>query len=120
MSCLHNVLTRLEKLNTAIDDPGSSVLLHELAMAETPSEAVGSPHDTPILNAMTAAHSYVMMFIHVCRTGQVIHRNVRNRYISKVNHRTKIYLLFYFKTLYSRIFEICLLKNGGPRKAFLF
>ena len=71
MKCLENVLTRLEKLNIEVEPPGSSVLLHELAVSGVHLEAVGNPHDTLVLNVMTAAHSYIMMFIHVCRTGQV-------------------------------------------------
>jgi len=77
MKCLESVLTRLTKLSVEVEAPGSSVLLHELAGSglDLEVEAV-NPHDTPILNAMTAAHSYVMMFIHVCRTGQPDIRNM--------------------------------------------
>lgn len=71
MICLEKLLVRLDPLNSTVEAPGSSVLLRELAKAGVPSESVGNPQDTPILNAMTATHAYVMMFIHVCRTGQV-------------------------------------------------
>lgn len=68
---LHLVLLRLDVLDKTIDSPGSSVLLRELANSKNPVEAVSNCLETPILHDMTAVHSLIMMFIHVCRTGQV-------------------------------------------------
>lgn len=68
---LHAVLQRLDVLDRTIETPGSSVLLRELANSKNPIEAVSNCLETPILHDMTAVHSLIMMFIHVCRTGQV-------------------------------------------------
>ena len=68
---LQTVLTNLQPLHKPLDQPGGSVLLRELAGSTTnPTEAIASPNATPLLHAMAAAHAYIMMFVHVCRTGQ--------------------------------------------------
>ena len=67
---LQAVLNTLQQLHKPLDPPGGSVLLRELASAANPTEAITSPSSTPLLHAMSAAHAYIMMFVHVCRTGQ--------------------------------------------------
>lgn len=67
---LQNVLVTLQQLHKPLDPPGGSVLLRELASTANPAEAITSPNLTPLLHAMAAAHAYIMMFVHVCRTGQ--------------------------------------------------
>lgn len=69
---LNEVLQSLESLHKPLEHPGGSVLLEELINAPNPSEATASPQVTPLLHAMAAAHAYIIMFVHVCRTGQVI------------------------------------------------
>lgn len=67
---LQSVLNTLQQLHKPLDPPGGSVLLRELASSSNPTEAITSPNTTPLLHAMAAAHAYIMMFVHVCRTGQ--------------------------------------------------
>lgn len=67
---LQAVLDTLQQLHKPLEPPGGSVLLRELASAPNPAEAITSPSATPLLHAMAAAHAYIMMFVHVCRTGQ--------------------------------------------------
>lgn len=78
MTELDKALGLVEQLGNSIPHPGSSVLLHEVAQAKWDQEDVmvpgENPSETPILASMTAVHSFVMMFIQVCRTGQVILR----------------------------------------------
>jgi E3 ubiquitin-protein ligase HUWE1 len=69
---LSELMEILKVLGEPLEEPGSSVLLRELASSKNPLEAVHDPSQTPLLHAITAVHSLVMMFIHVCRTGQVI------------------------------------------------
>ena len=66
---LSEVLTALEPLHAAPPEPGTSILLRELAAA--PPGAPTSPRSTPLLHAMSAAHAYIATFIHICRTSQV-------------------------------------------------
>lgn len=67
---LQSVLDILQQLHKPVDPPGGSVLLRELASSPNPAEAITSPNATPLLHAMAAAHAYILMFVHVCRTGQ--------------------------------------------------
>jgi len=71
MEKLDGVLSALDVLSNKLDGPGSSILLNELARARNPMDTFSSQAETYILHSMTACHAYVMMFIHVCRTGQV-------------------------------------------------
>ncbi|XP_068082120.1 E3 ubiquitin-protein ligase HUWE1 [Anabrus simplex] len=64
------VLESLRPLHHPISNPGSSVLLHEVASAPNLDTAFNTAAATPLLHAMSAAHGYVVMFVHVCRTGQ--------------------------------------------------
>lgn len=59
-----------------METPGGSVLLHELASAPNLETAFTSDTATPLLHAMNAAHGYVVMFVHVCRTSQSEIRNL--------------------------------------------
>ncbi|XP_066247369.1 E3 ubiquitin-protein ligase HUWE1 isoform X2 [Euwallacea similis] len=70
---LSEVLDRLKPLCAPAEDSktmGGSRLLMELASAVDPSAAFNNAQATPLLHAMGAAHGYVLMFVHVCRTGQ--------------------------------------------------
>ena len=68
---LDAVLSALEALHRPIEAPGGSVLLRELAGAGSVPDATLSAQATPLLHALTAAHAYIMMFVHTCRVGQV-------------------------------------------------
>ncbi|KFM70450.1 E3 ubiquitin-protein ligase HUWE1, partial [Stegodyphus mimosarum] len=67
---LNEVLQCLEHLHRPLDPPGGSVLLEELINAPNVNEATLSAQATPLLHYMAAAHAYIIMFVHVCRTGQ--------------------------------------------------
>lgn len=69
---LNEVLKSLEPLHTPLPAPGGSVLLRELVSSSPLSgiEATSNPQATPLLHSMSAAHAYIQMFVHVCRTGQ--------------------------------------------------
>lgn len=67
---LNEVLNLLKPLHSHMESPGGSVLLHELASAPNLETAFTSDTATPLLHAMNAAHGYVVMFVHVCRTSQ--------------------------------------------------
>ncbi|XP_039631653.1 E3 ubiquitin-protein ligase HUWE1 isoform X3 [Polypterus senegalus] len=67
---LDGILSSLEPLHRPIDAPGGSVLLRELANAGNVTDATLSAQATPLLHALTAAHAYIMMFVHTCRVGQ--------------------------------------------------
>ncbi|KAJ1530610.1 hypothetical protein ONE63_005490 [Megalurothrips usitatus] len=69
---LSDVLHTLRPLYTSRSMGGlCSVLLQELVRAPSLENAFSTPSATPLLHAMTAANGYVVMFVHVCRTGQV-------------------------------------------------
>lgn len=72
---LTKVLERLEPLHESLPAPGGSVLLEELVHATTKSiggniDPLQSAALTPLLHAMSAAHAYIITFVHVSRTGQ--------------------------------------------------
>ncbi|XP_069065433.1 E3 ubiquitin-protein ligase HUWE1 isoform X1 [Pleurodeles waltl] len=67
---LDSILSSLEPLHRPIESPGGSVLLRELACAGNVVDATLSAQATPLLHALTAAHAYIMMFVHTCRVGQ--------------------------------------------------
>ncbi|KAF0312883.1 E3 ubiquitin-protein ligase HUWE1 [Amphibalanus amphitrite] len=71
---LGEVLVALEPLHVPPPEPGTSVLLRELAAS--PPGAPSSPRSTPLLHAMSAAHAYIATFIHICRTSQTDIRQV--------------------------------------------
>lgn len=70
LSQLNEVLQRLKPLYANLSSVGSSKLLHELANAPHLESAFSTASATPLLHAMGAAHGYVLMFVHVCRSGQ--------------------------------------------------
>lgn len=76
LQCLNEKLEALAPLHQPLPSPGGSVLLHELASAPTPGEATASPQATPLLHTLSAVHAYIMMLVHVCRTGQTEIRQV--------------------------------------------
>lgn len=57
-------------LQCHLKEAGSSVLLRELANCPNIDEAFSNARYTPLLHAMSAVHGYVVMLVHVCRTGQ--------------------------------------------------
>uniref|UniRef100_A0A671TAI7 E3 ubiquitin-protein ligase HUWE1 n=1 Tax=Sinocyclocheilus anshuiensis TaxID=1608454 RepID=A0A671TAI7_9TELE len=67
---LDSILSALEPLHRPIEVPGGSVLLRELANTGHVTEATLSARATPLLHALTAAHAYILMFVHTCRVGQ--------------------------------------------------
>uniref|UniRef100_A0A665X4J2 HECT-type E3 ubiquitin transferase n=1 Tax=Echeneis naucrates TaxID=173247 RepID=A0A665X4J2_ECHNA len=67
---LDSILASLEPLHRPIEVPGGSVLLRELANAGHVTDATLSARATPLLHALTAAHAYILMFVHTCRVGQ--------------------------------------------------
>ncbi|XP_028979803.2 E3 ubiquitin-protein ligase HUWE1 isoform X5 [Esox lucius] len=67
---LDGILSALEPLHRPIEVPGGSVLLRELATAGHVTDATLSARATPLLHALTAAHAYILMFVHTCRVGQ--------------------------------------------------
>ncbi|TSP79491.1 E3 ubiquitin-protein ligase HUWE1 [Bagarius yarrelli] len=67
---LDSILSALEPLHRPIEEPGGSVLLRELASAGHVTDATLSARATPLLHALTAAHAYILMFVHTCRVGQ--------------------------------------------------
>ncbi|KAI1287400.1 E3 ubiquitin-protein ligase HUWE1 [Halotydeus destructor] len=79
---LTDVLTRLEPLHESLPSPGGSVLLEELVNATSKNNysICGDPLQsatlTPLLHTMSAAHAYIILFVHVCRTGQSDMRNL--------------------------------------------
>nr|CAI5859676.1 unnamed protein product [Callosobruchus analis] len=73
---LGEVLETLKPLYTKQESPGGSKLLLELANASDIESAFSSATATPLLHAMNAAHGYVIMFVHICRTGQTEIRNL--------------------------------------------
>lgn len=67
---LYNLVQTLEPLYDHLTAPGGSVLLKELATAPNIDCAFSTASATPLLHAMGAAHGYIVMFVHVCRTGR--------------------------------------------------
>jgi E3 ubiquitin-protein ligase HUWE1 len=81
---LDEVLQKLSPLHEPLDQPGGSVLLKELANVVSPSDATLSPQATPLLHALSSCHAYIMMFVHVCRMGQVS-KQVVNVYLTSAS-----------------------------------
>lgn len=67
---LNGVLQTLKPLYTRSTTVNGSKLLRELTSAPKLETAFTTATSTPLLHAMSAAHGYVLMFVHVCRTGQ--------------------------------------------------
>ncbi|XP_063928722.1 E3 ubiquitin-protein ligase HUWE1 isoform X2 [Zophobas morio] len=73
---LTQVLDTLKPMNTKLDVPSGPKLLLELAGASNVENAFNNATVTPLLHAMGAAHGYIIMLVHVCRTGQSEIRNL--------------------------------------------
>ncbi|CRL01178.1 CLUMA_CG014451, isoform A [Clunio marinus] len=67
---LSNVVELLKPLMNHQEHTSSSVLLKELANCQDINHAFTNAHYTPLLHAMSAVHGYVVMLVHVCRSGQ--------------------------------------------------
>lgn len=67
---LSNIVEQLKPLMNHQEHTSSSVLLKELANCQDINHAFTNAHYTPLLHAMSAVHGYVVMLVHVCRTGQ--------------------------------------------------
>lgn len=70
------VVDQLEPLQSHWDRSQGSVLLRELANCKSIEAAFSNAAETPLLHAMGAVHGYVVMLVHVCRTGQSEIRNL--------------------------------------------
>jgi len=68
---LNDVLKSLEPVNQLLESPGSSVLLQELANAQTLPDSAISAHSMPLLHGLSAVHSCINVFMHICKVGQV-------------------------------------------------
>jgi E3 ubiquitin-protein ligase HUWE1 len=73
---LSEVLEVLKPMYTKLDVPSGPKLLLELAGASNVENAFNNASVTPLLHAMGAAHGYIIMLVHVCRTGQSEIRNL--------------------------------------------
>lgn len=73
---LASVVDLLEPLQSHWDKSQGSVLLRELANCNNIESAFSNAKETPLLHAMSAVHGYVVMLVHVCRTGQTEIRNL--------------------------------------------
>lgn len=67
---LANIVELLKPLMNHQEHTSSSVLLKELANCQDINHAFTNAHYTPLLHAMSAVHGYVVMLVHVCRSGQ--------------------------------------------------
>lgn len=67
---LSNIVEQLKPLMNHQEHTSSSVLLKELANCQDINHAFTNAHYTPLLHAMSAVHGYVVMLVHVCRSGQ--------------------------------------------------
>lgn len=64
------VVENLQSLMNTQEHTSSSVLLKELANCQDINHAFTNANFTPLLHAMSAVHGYVLMLVHVCRSGQ--------------------------------------------------
>lgn len=64
------VVENLQSLMNTQEHTSSSVLLKELANCQDINHAFTNANYTPLLHAMSAVHGYVLMLVHVCRSGQ--------------------------------------------------
>lgn len=80
------VVDLLKPLQVHIASPGGSVLLRELANCPNIEGAFSNASYTPLLHAMSAVHGYVVMLVHVCRTGQ---SDIRNLLLTKWGQDTR-------------------------------
>lgn len=83
---LASVVEQLEPLQSHWEKPQGSVLLRELANCKNINTAFSNASETPLLHAMSAVHGYVVMLVHVCRTGQ---NEIRNLLIERWGQNNK-------------------------------
>lgn len=76
MEQLAFIVDQLKPLQSHWDKSRGSVLLKELANCPNIDEAFSNAQYTPLLHGMSAVHGYVVMLVHVCRTGQFEIRNL--------------------------------------------
>ena len=73
-SCLEKLKEIIEKLDplfSSVKNFEGSVLLEDLIHTLSSKKSASSQYFvTPILQAMSAVHAYIVMFVHICRTGQ--------------------------------------------------
>lgn len=92
---LNTVLESLEPLHKPLEPPGGSVLLRELASVAHVPDATLSPTATPLLHALSSAHAYITMFVHVCKMGQVRHSSSLVLLLSSSDYRFKLFTEFF-------------------------
>lgn len=99
-----DVLAALEPLQKPLDAPGGSVLLEELVNGTSKAPSGVDPFQssllTPLLHSMSAAHAYIIMFVHVCRTGQT---DIRNLSVTHWGTETGIEVLRKLSHLYTSL-----------------
>ena len=70
----------MEKLYEPLPPPGGSVLLTELAGTVSDSmsvaAAISNPAATPLLHSLASVQSYLKVFVHMCKFGQVCVRKI--------------------------------------------
>lgn len=68
---LKEIIEKLDPLFNSIKSFEGSVLLEDLIQYLSSKKNCQSQYfSTPILQAMSAVHAYIIMFVHICRTGQ--------------------------------------------------
>lgn len=77
---LAHMVDQLRPLQSHWNKSRGSVLLRELANCPNIDGAFSNAAYTPLLHGMSAVHGYVVMLVHVCRTGQ---NEIRNLSIQK-------------------------------------
>lgn len=95
------VVENLKPLQNHLEQPNGSVLLRELVNCTNIEQAFTNASATPILHAMNAVHGYVVMLVHVCRTGQNEIRTMSLNKWSQDNFGKK--LLQYLVQLYTAL-----------------
>lgn len=83
---LASVVSQLEPLQNHWEKSQGSVLLRELANCNNIETAFSNAKETPLLHSMSAVHGYVVMLVHVCRTGQ---SEIRNLLIDRWSQNNK-------------------------------
>lgn len=63
-------MENLKPMTEHLTAPAGSILLRELANSPSIEGAFSSQAYTPLLHAMSAVHGYIVMLVHICRTGQ--------------------------------------------------
>lgn len=107
----------LENLKPLFYEPGSECkgpkLLLELASASNIETAFTDQKATPLLHKMMSVHGYIIMFVHICRTGQ---SDIRNIAIKHWGTQDGIMVLKGLSELYlSLVWESALLLSYGKQ-----